>query len=1324
MTRTGYWRGFVRLSISALLCVALFMPALPAFSAEAAAEEDEDSEAVELEEVKVTGTRIQLPNVTSANPITSITAEEMRNLGIVNVADALTQLVPQNMSTYQPGLTGDIQSSGAAELGFLVSSGNSGGGGTRELDRGSFFIGSTIANLRGMDPAFGSRTLTLIDGRRTVSSSSQADVVDMNIIPSNLLQRMDVVTGGASATYGSGAMAGVVNLVLNNRLQGINLDMDYGVNEAGDGSSPHISLSGGTQMFGGKAHILFGAEWQDTRAIQDCAAARSWCAESRTMFTNSEGSLADPAGVLTPLRGYEGLPARFQMENVRFNQFSPYGAIYENNTSTDPNSPPPTSGYAFTADGMGIEPFAYGFRGARNLSSTMNGDGPLVTTDTVLRPESERKSFFTNFEFDFSESTTAYIQASYAMTDAENRNRYTTGTSCVRFDNRGVAAVPGAKVNKGQVIQFGSIGETHFVNGIATPKTPDAYWNNEAFRNFVGVGFTGTGGLTASANTPNNGATTRRGPPWMISFTLPSGQNSATTTTAGGSFGSNINTPPNFPFSSNVSAQGWRLVRTGNATTGSMYWNLDYIVISSTAGDPSGQVALDDPGIPAVLPTLGRNAYAFLNQLSPEALNQVQRANNRSPGTGTSNAATSALWGTNPCTGFTAIKKVWNPQVQQYTTQDSDTWRAVAGVRGRFGQDWKWEGYYQYGATDSVSTQFNGATNLSFNFAMDAVLDDRIGSSTYGQPVCRITRDGVPVLDTTGLPMSDAEGLRQLAADCKPLNIFGAASPGWSGLDMTTAELQALQGQALEYAFKDSSSAGSTSLQTLSFNTSGTLWQGWGAGPLTGAVGVELSENKVDNQGTRGSFYLRSDLAAWQDSFGGKTRSTEGFTELNMPVVSGVEGLNLFSVNVAGRYTSYYNKGGVGTTGEDATQNTFNWKASAVVEPFDFLRLRLTRSRDMRAAGYRDLFLNQVSLPDQSSGTNFWREATEVSDENRTERFGYVRVGNPNLKPEKSDTLTMGVVLSPGGWAQGMRVTADYSDIRVRDAIYTPFAFNSARAVIQQCWENSGNSDDPDNPRFGQQLFDPSRPECQEITFGVNPDGSRNLQDVIYVNSTRPQNGLPYRQRGIDVSVGYNFPLSRAFDGLPGSMSLTVRGTRALEASGIQQTTVNECQGSGLVSVDGIFRCADRLVPIDLVGQIRSNQFVPGIQATPNWRGSLTATYLLGNLTTSLSARYISGAYMDKTWTDDPTSPAYRNAAGQLLNAAVDDNWVDQYFNFSLNGSYNLKVANMKQFQVFGSINNLFDKSPPFTGGGISGATAGFHDTFGRAYRMGLRLRF
>src|SRR5690606_29965674 len=202
----------VRASVAGAVAAA----ALFAFTSQVVAAEaylDEAGEIDELAEVQVTGSRIQSPNVTSANPVSSITGEELRQLGIVNVADALTQLVPQNISTYMPTMVGDNQA-------------GSGAAGVESLDRSSFFIGNTVANLRGLDPAFGTRTLTLVDGRRMPSTSNQADVVDLNVIPSNLLQRMDVVTGGASATYGSGAMAGVVNLVLNNRMQGINLDLD------------------------------------------------------------------------------------------------------------------------------------------------------------------------------------------------------------------------------------------------------------------------------------------------------------------------------------------------------------------------------------------------------------------------------------------------------------------------------------------------------------------------------------------------------------------------------------------------------------------------------------------------------------------------------------------------------------------------------------------------------------------------------------------------------------------------------------------------------------------------------------------------------------------------------------------------------------------------------------------------------------------------------------------------------------------------------------------------------------------------------------------
>ena len=426
-------------------------------------------------------------------------------------------------------------------------------------------------------------------------------------------------------------------------------------------------------------------------------------------------------------------------------------------------------------------------------------------------------------------------------------------------------------------------------------------------------------------------------------------------------------------------------------------------------------------------------------------------------------------------------------------------------------------------------------------------------------------------------------------------------------------------------------------------------------------------------------------------------------------------------MNAGMRYAAYNNKGGAGTTGQSATQDTLNWKLSTVFEPFEFVRLRLTRSRDLRAAGYRDLFLNQPGIPDSVGGLqarNPWRDRTGDSQENQYERWGTVSVGNADLKPERSDTLTLGMVLSPGGWAQGMRFAADYYNIRVKHGIFTPYAFSNP---VISCWENSGNvearyTDD------GAQVLDPGvngllnedLPECREITFATAENGTHNLHDIVSHNATRPANGLPYQRRGVDLSWNYQFPLRAAFAALPGSVSLTVRATRALESSGIQHTC----------DLNASLQCEDGFTFVDQVGQIRSNVFIPGVLPSPKWTGNIIGSYQQGRLTTSLSARYIGGARLDNTWSDRPDIPYYQDEQGQFLYGSVDHNWVKPYFNFSLNGSYDLQVANTRQFEIFGSIKNLFDKSPPFTGGGLSGASAQYHDTMGRAYRAGVRMRF
>ncbi|HEY0465238.1 MAG TPA: TonB-dependent receptor, partial [Polyangiaceae bacterium] len=336
--------------------------------------------------------------------------------------------------------------------------------------------------------------------------------------------------------------------------------------------------------------------------------------------------------------------------------------------------------------------------------------------------------------------------------------------------------------------------------------------------------------------------------------------------------------------------------------------------------------------------------------------------------------------------------------------------------------------------------------------------------------------------------------------------------------------------------------------------------------------------------------------------------------------------------------------------------------------------------------------------------------------------------GNPDLKPEQSDTFGVGMVLSPGGWAQGMRMTVDYQDVKVKDGIFTSYAFNESPYRV--CWRESGNNDpgtnrngDPDPTQAGRNgAFDETNPACQAIQFAEKLDangnpiaGTRDLTNIVSYYYSTAENNRPYRRRNLDVSLQYNFPLNRVFESLPGSMSLVVRGTRALESSGSYREFC-------FCARDQTF--TNNFTYVDVVGQIRSNTFVPGVTPTPKWVGNFSTTYLVGPFTGTLRANYVGGAKLDKLWGDSPDDANYQDEFGTYLFGSVDNNRVDPYLNFALSANYDLKVANTRQFQIFGAINNLFDKSPPWSAGYVSGASPQYHDTMGRAYRMGVRLRF
>ncbi len=170
-----------------------------------------EAQADEDDAIVVTGSRIARPDLEAPSPVTTVSAEQFDLTGTVTVEtllNELPQLIPGNTRT----------------------SNNQGGEDFSTLD------------LRGLGPQ---RTLILVDGER-VPASSTTGVVDIGTIPAGLIERVDVVTGGASAVYGSDAMAGVINFVLKDNFEGLELSALYGISDHGDGGTFNVQgLLGG-----------------------------------------------------------------------------------------------------------------------------------------------------------------------------------------------------------------------------------------------------------------------------------------------------------------------------------------------------------------------------------------------------------------------------------------------------------------------------------------------------------------------------------------------------------------------------------------------------------------------------------------------------------------------------------------------------------------------------------------------------------------------------------------------------------------------------------------------------------------------------------------------------------------------------------------------------------------------------------------------------------------------------------------------------------------------------------------------------------------------
>jgi outer membrane receptor protein involved in Fe transport len=331
------------------------------------------------DEIVVTGSRIVRDGYQAPTPVTVVGVEELQSSASANVADYVNT-IPAFAGSIMPTNTNSTMSSGRSGL--------------------------NTPNLRSLGVE---RTLVLIDGQRSVGSTSDG-LVDLNTIPQALISRIDVSTGGASAAYGSDAIAGVINFVLDKEFTGLKGEIGGDITTEGDNESWDTSLTYGTPFHGGKGHFIISASAADSAGIP--INDRDWNLQGWQILDNP--AYGTGAGQST------SVPARL----VR-NQSSVSNGIAGGIITTTA-----LAGTAFGEGGRAY-PFPYGPIVAHPV---MVGGGWRAATirgtryANGLTSASETQSLFLRTSYDLTDTVSVFAQASWT-------HNFNQNWCCMKEDN-------------------------------------------------------------------------------------------------------------------------------------------------------------------------------------------------------------------------------------------------------------------------------------------------------------------------------------------------------------------------------------------------------------------------------------------------------------------------------------------------------------------------------------------------------------------------------------------------------------------------------------------------------------------------------------------------------------------------------------------------------------------------------------------------------------------------------------------------------------------------------------------------------------------------
>jgi outer membrane receptor protein involved in Fe transport len=334
----------------------------------------ESSESGRLEEITVTGSRIQRDvGFTTPVPVTSVEAAQLTQFAPNGTITESLSSLPQFFSNTNPR-----NANGAL--------------GT--------FAGTSNINMRNLGA---NRTLVLLDGARVVPSD-RTSTVNTDMFPTALLQRVDVVTGGATAAYGADALAGVTNFILNRQFEGFKADVRMGTTDREDGDNYTASFAGGFPI-GERLHLIFSVERQDLKEFERNRADGdfdNWF-QNYAYVENPAWAAASPAE-----RASGNVPQRIVMANAVTTTNTAAGLISAPGSSLDRQT--------FTPDGRSIRPYQMGSVGCftapgapcsiQNTIDGLESDIGIRAFDAgVSSAGVERNTGFIGLQFDMTEST-------------------------------------------------------------------------------------------------------------------------------------------------------------------------------------------------------------------------------------------------------------------------------------------------------------------------------------------------------------------------------------------------------------------------------------------------------------------------------------------------------------------------------------------------------------------------------------------------------------------------------------------------------------------------------------------------------------------------------------------------------------------------------------------------------------------------------------------------------------------------------------------------------------------------------------------------------